>query len=385
MRIGVICRDYRAQNLALQPWRYVSEIVTGLRALGHELDVITDATNGTPDEVLRVGSVRLFPRGNDELTTLIKRLNFDACLVSVGLTSALTFDVRRLAVPAYGLFTSPVYDLGALLRLGLRVVAARQYSIVHLAGAITPRSLIRRAFAPLRAVITASHHATSHLTRIGVPAARLFTVPPAVDDDFREPLPMPRADQPFTVIYMGSPLPIRGVFDLVEAVAMVKNRLPSIRLRILSRGNGEYAHHERDLLARINHLGLEDTVALRSGFLDRTDLRDELAQAHMVALPFQIVPSDVPLALLESMALGRPVLATHVASMPDYLSDGRGFLAEPGRPPSLAATLLRAASDLDELSATRSRALACAGNIPSWSAVGARVSQILERVAGDGP
>jgi len=118
-------------------------------------------------------------------------------------------------------------------------------------------------------------------------------------------------------------------------------------------------------------------VTLKSGYLNRAQLIDELASTHLIALPFQIVPSDAPLAVLEAMALGRPILGTRVASITEYLADGRGYLADPGNPQSLSQAILDAADGEGGLDRVRDRALAYAGDFVSWQEVSAKVSQIV--------
>jgi glycosyltransferase involved in cell wall biosynthesis len=53
-----------------------------------------------------------------------------------------------------------------------------------------------------------------------------------------------------------------------------------------------------------------------------------------------------PVALMEALALGRPVVVTAVGGIPDAVTDGReGFLVSPGHPDELADAVLRLAKD----------------------------------------
>lgn len=376
----MVCSGYIAKNLPLQPWRYLSEIAEGLARLGLDVTVITETQRGAQGraKVVSVKDVRLPRRGNTELEAALDHLDPDVCLWHLGLTSALSFDPARLRHPTYGVFTSPIYSLRDLTGLGAKhLFAARDYAAIHLAGASIPRDLVRRMLAPLAGVITESRHNAQSLEVLGLPKAALHHVPPGIDDHFRTPLPEPCTTDAFTLLYMGSPLPIRGVFDLVDAVASARRTHPNLRLRILSRGSGEYAPYERRLRNKLGALKLAETVSLRSGFLERTELRDELSRAHLVALPFQIVPSDVPLAVLENMALGKPVLGTRTDSLTEYLGDGCGYLARPGDARSLARTILEAAQHPNRYDEVRERARLRATTIPSWPDVASRVAELI--------
>ena len=385
MTIVLIAADYREANLRLQPWRFLSEIAHGLSELGHRTTVISDVEpKKAPAGTVSVRSVRLPAVGNAELEQRIRALNPDICLWNFGLSSAWHFAAERVGWPSIALFTSPIYTLHDVLRLGFeRLWLARDYAPVHLAGSAVPASRLRRSLSAFRAVIAQSEATLEGLRSRGVPSDRLHLVSPGIDDEFRKPLPAPMAkERPFTVGFMGSPLPIRGVLDLVGGVAIARDSGLDVRLSILSRNSGEYANHEHRLRRRIERSGHHELVTVKSGFLNRERLIDELSRVHLLALPFQLVPSDAPLAVMEGMALGRPILGTRVASITEYLSDGRGYLAEPGSPRSLAHVIIEAAGAGDEFGRARHRALDYASEFSTWAEATAKVARIVSNHRG---
>jgi glycosyltransferase involved in cell wall biosynthesis len=78
----------------------------------------------------------------------------------------------------------------------------------------------------------------------------------------------------------------------------------------------------------------------------------------IVALPFELVPADAPLSILEAQALGKPIVTTRVASLPEMAAAGVSYLAEPADPVSLAQALLEAAVDLGRQQSEDSLAVA---------------------------
>jgi glycosyltransferase involved in cell wall biosynthesis len=118
---------------------------------------------------------------------------------------------------------------------------------------------------------------------------------------------------------------------LVRAAQIVHAALPEVRFLIV--GDGP----ERDSLAAlVRHLGLEEVVLL-SGH--RSDVGDVLAASEIVASSSAFEGS--PLALMESIGAGKPVVATRVGGVPEIVRDGiEGLLVPPGDPTALADALL---------------------------------------------
>jgi glycosyltransferase involved in cell wall biosynthesis len=90
------------------------------------------------------------------------------------------------------------------------------------------------------------------------------------------------------------------------------------------------------LEALVVELGLDDAVTLLGA---RSDVPDVLDAVDVAASTSAYEGS--PLALMECMAAGRPVVATRVGGVPDLIEHGKhGLLVDPGDPAAVARALV---------------------------------------------
>lgn len=132
--------------------------------------------------------------------------------------------------------------------------------------------------------------------------------------------------------------PIKGHLLLFAALSRLPSEALPVRVEILGDGPS------RDLLQRAAR-DLPDGVTTRfHGFRD--DLPEVLPAADCVVLPS--INEGMPLALIEAMAAGVPVVATAVGGVVDLIDNGtQGILATPGDASSLAFGLGRVLLDVE--------------------------------------
>jgi glycosyltransferase involved in cell wall biosynthesis len=128
----------------------------------------------------------------------------------------------------------------------------------------------------------------------------------------------------------------KGHRYLIEAFAKAAAQKGNLRLLIV--GSGAL---EDDLKARVRHAGLEKAV-LFTGY--RTDTSDLLAAIDIFVHPS--LWEGFGLAVLEAMAMGKPVIATRVSALPELIQDTvSGFLVAPKDADALAAVIIRLAGN----------------------------------------
>jgi glycosyltransferase involved in cell wall biosynthesis len=127
----------------------------------------------------------------------------------------------------------------------------------------------------------------------------------------------------------------KAIDVMVSAMAILRDTHPDARLLVA--GPGDPAQ----LRALAAELGLAERVLFLGG---REDVADLLAAANVGVLSSDF--EGMPLAVLEYMAAGLPVVSTRVGGVPEMVKDGEsGLLAPPRDPRALAAALARLLDD----------------------------------------
>lgn len=190
----------------------------------------------------------------------------------------------------------------------------------------TPRSAV---VTPCRALAT---YARNH---IGIPEDRVRVVPNGIGRRWlegRSAQAVPDPGAPLRVLWLGLMQPVKRVPDLVAAV----DRVAGVSLRLV--GDGPERPRVEATVVASAHPGR----VIFEGFHD--DPAGLLAEADVVALPS--AAEACPMALLQAMALGVPVVATRVGGVPEMVRDGvDGLLVAPGDVDQLALALAALAHD----------------------------------------
>jgi len=130
----------------------------------------------------------------------------------------------------------------------------------------------------------------------------------------------------------------KGLFDLLEAAALVRQQVGSARFLLIGGGD-----QEERLRRRIDELGLQATVLL-TGPRPRELIEKWLGAADLFVLPSH--SEGLPLALVEAMGCGCAAVATQVGGVPEVIADSSmGILVPPRDPGRLAAAIVELLAD----------------------------------------
>jgi colanic acid/amylovoran biosynthesis glycosyltransferase len=115
----------------------------------------------------------------------------------------------------------------------------------------------------------------------------------------------------------------KGQLLLVEAAALLRRE--GIEFELVFAGDGEMRGPIEEAVRR--H-GLGDRVRIL-GWVDSATVRAQLLEARALVLPS--FAEGLPVVIMEAMAVGRPVVTTRIAGIPELVREGiDGWLVPPG-------------------------------------------------------
>jgi glycosyltransferase involved in cell wall biosynthesis len=159
----------------------------------------------------------------------------------------------------------------------------------------------------------------------------------------------------FRVCFLGLCARSKGLFDALDAVALLHRRLRElaapVRVRLTVAGAFADAATRAEFEGRIAQPDLHDgaePVVRWAGFVNAADRDRLLREGDCLCFPTFYEAESFGLVVVEAMACGLPVVATRWRAIPELLPDGSATLVEPRSPEQVADALesvLRAPPD----------------------------------------
>jgi glycosyltransferase involved in cell wall biosynthesis len=192
--------------------------------------------------------------------------------------------------------------------------------------------LLRAAFRNVSEVVVLGEYWRDFVAHaLGIDPARIKVLPNAIA---APPTPLPRVAAPeCKIVFLGYVTPEKGVDDLLAALS--SEELRRRRWQITIAGAGNIEAYRRQAAAT----GIADRVSF-VGWIGEVEVARLLSQSDLLVLPSHF--ECLPMAIIEAMAHGLPVVATRVGAVTDAVIDNEtGLLVPVASPPDLARALQR--------------------------------------------
>jgi len=189
------------------------------------------------------------------------------------------------------------------------------------------------------AIVTPSRTIARNLVGMGAREDKIHVIPNGADPCTTRPDRPVDAPQRY-LLYFGALQPWQGVDVLLRAFHRLSD-LPDLGLVVCSSSHKRLA---RPLMRLADRLGIADRITWRQN-LSRSELAGWVAHASASVAPFtecarNLEQGCAPLKLLESMALGAPIVASDIPAVREILQPAsEARLVHPDRPAELARAL----------------------------------------------
>ncbi len=273
----------------------------------------------------------------------------------------------------------------ALLRLlGVPLVHTAHNIVPHEHGALDRwlKGLVYRSVH--RIVVHSDYIRRELLARFDVGEEKVHVVPHGNFDHYLPATTPSRAEagaalglpaDAIVTLFFGYIRAYKGLDLLLDAFEAVAAAEPRAWLVIAGRPHtdGEEVRYREQIAA---HPAAE-RIVFHGRFIANDEVATYFASADLVALPYRHIYHSGLVHL--AFSFGKAVLATRVGDFSETIEDGRtGLLVDAGSPPLLAAGLLAALADPDQLAAMGARARAESATTYGWPAIGARTRAVYE-------
>jgi colanic acid/amylovoran biosynthesis glycosyltransferase len=190
----------------------------------------------------------------------------------------------------------------------------------------------RMLFAQGDLFLPISEHWREKLIALGAPPERTQVHRMGVDTShFAEKARARAAGEPVRFIGVGRMVEKKGFDDALRAFAAFRAEIDAPDATLTLIGDGDMRDYLENLATSLNLGG----VVCFTGFLPHAEVARELAEAHVFMLASKTAGSGdmegIPVALMEAMAQGLPVLATRHSGTPELVEhDVSGLLCAEG-------------------------------------------------------
>jgi glycosyltransferase involved in cell wall biosynthesis len=300
--------------------RHVEGLCKGFKKLGHKVTVITTYWNGGISyhnfngiEIYRFKDLRTIL---GKLKKLSGAFELDFLTFSLNVTlnkKSLDTDLLLINLPF------PFLSLidGNFISVGL-LHHVQPIAKIKDALAVPFGNIYGKLTKPDYWVAPSKFTAEQFIKLFKIPKEKIRVIPEGVDlekfnknvdaSDINEKLSNERK-----ILFVGNLHPNKGVHFLIKSFALVKSRINDVKLVIV--GDGPLKHYLINLTKRLN---IEKNVIF-AGFVNDEDLPKYYASCDIFASAS--VLEGFGLIFLEAMALGKPIVAFNLASIPEVVGN----------------------------------------------------------------
>ncbi len=154
-----------------------------------------------------------------------------------------------------------------------------------------------------------------------------------------------RGRKTLRLLYLSNMIASKGYLDVLEAVRLLHGRGLALHADFAGRWSAEADRADFERRVEAGRLGA--VVTHHGGVSDRARIKALHLQADVLLLPSYYPTEAQPLALIEALNAGTPVVVTRHAGIPEMVREGEEALFVPPRAPEAVAAAVERLADYD--------------------------------------
>ena len=335
------------EKLPLQPWLTIYEVASRMADDGHDVHIVTDTQEEVNSHQLKIHVVSSLRGSNkaeiysvideikpDLLVTLITPLN----LATGGWVSRYV-NAQKIAFSSY-----PFYSFKELLRAvpHVKLVELKSYFRHLLVPGFIWKKRLKNNYS---CVICQSESGRNRLSKLLARDMKVYSVPPGIDLNTWKPVKKTNtASKTLKLLYLGTASDIRGFNICLQAYKAVSGN--DISLTILARG--ATTQQAEEISEKLEVLNIKEKCDLIGGWIDKDEMISYINKSDLVVLPFVLVPSELPVSVMEVIACGTPVITTDIDGLPSTVGKA-GVIVKQGSFMSLKTAIIELYNQREKL------------------------------------
>jgi len=378
MIIAFCLPQFKSENSSLQPWLTVEKLADRFANNGHKVHVITDAHRVKLKNGISIHGVRsLWGTNKKEIKNILKKILPDILIISVTPFSLFTSQwyPKIKKIKLYAFVSYPLYNITEIKRALPYLTWGEKLSYGR--NLLVPARVWGRKFDDLfDGIFCQSERTGKRIKKQVLSKKSVHVIPPGIDKDLWNGIIYlkKKVDERTVFLYTGGIGKIRGLPIILDAFSKICR--PDMKLKILVRGaeNPEI----REIKEKVMRRQISGNVAVTGGWLEKDDLKKEIKKASAVLLPFILVPSELPVTVMEVISCGIPVIVSDIDGLPDAVGNA-GIVVKQADVNSLADAMMRIYLKKDSLEQFAANCLRRCENMHSWDAVAKQWLNVLEK------
>ncbi|MEX2399805.1 MAG: glycosyltransferase family 4 protein [Rhodothermales bacterium] len=174
-----------------------------------------------------------------------------------------------------------------------------------------------------------------------IPEPKRFVIPNTVDrhllfdpSEIASKRSDRRAKSELRLLFLSNMIPLKGYIDVLKAAAVLRMR--NVRFQVDFVGRWGSDDDRRTFERQVDALQLRQSVHYHGGVEDRAAVRTFFVHADVFVLPTYHPTEAQPVALIEAMSAGVPIITTRQGGIPSMLSDPEAFFVSSRSPAEIA-------------------------------------------------